>query len=263
MLAPEPQCDSPGILMQPKNPLNLRAALFSEPTAQSSVDWRSIFLRDFWFKFLGTSGFISLFFCAYLYLLKTPAFPVVTVPLTMVDAWIGFAPLALIPYLSLWIYCALPVQLMPARNRLLNFGFWVGAMCLLALAIFYWLPNAVPPADIDWARYPGVAFLKGVDAAGNACPSLHVATAVYSSFWLYWLMREMRAGWLAQTIQILWAVAIVYSTMATKQHVSLDVLAGTVLGAVFALCARWSERKLSLQRSTIDCGDAGFRVDDC
>jgi membrane-associated phospholipid phosphatase len=32
--------------------------------------------------------------------------------------------------------------------------------------------------------------------------------------------------------------------MATKQHVSLDVLAGTVLGIVFACSSRWFDRKL-------------------
>ena len=204
-----------------------------------AVVWRAILLNDFWFKFLGTSAFISLFFCAYLFLLKNPAFPVTTIPLTVVDQWIGFSPLALIPYLSLWLYCSFPVALMPTRARLLNFGFWIGAMCLLALSIFYWLPNAVPPASIDWEQYPGVAFLKGVDAAGNACPSLHVAAAVYSSFWLYWLVWELRLGWRVQSVQVLWGVAIVYSTMATKQHVSLDVLAGVVLGTVFAWSSRW------------------------
>lgn len=214
---------------------------FSPPPV---VDWRAIFLNDFWFKFLGTSAFMSVFFWAYLFLLKNPVFPVTTMPLTVVDRWIGFLPLALVPYLSLWIYCSLPVMLMPARTRLLNFGVWIGLMCLFALAIFYWWPNAVPPADIDWAQYPSVAFLKAVDAAGNACPSLHVAAAVYSSFWLYWLMWEVRLGWRAQSIQMLWGVAILYSTMATKQHVSLDVLAGTVLGAVFAWSSRWFDRNL-------------------
>lgn len=244
LLAPVPQCVSLGILMQSKIPLNSHTALPADAPGPTTVHWGAIFRHDFWFKFLGTSAFIALFFCAYIHLLKNPAFPVFVVPLTVVDDWIGFAPLALIPYLSLWLYCSLPVMLLPSRRRLLNFGAWVGAMCLLALAIFYWLPNAVPPANIDWALYPGVAFLKGVDAAGNACPSLHVATAVYSSFWLYWLMRELRQGWYSQALQILWGVAIVYSTMATKQHVSLDALAGTLLGAVFALGARWSERKL-------------------
>lgn len=216
----------------------------TDSPARPVVDWRAIFLNDFWFKFLGTSAFMSLFFWAYLFLLKNPAFPVTVMPLTVIDQWIGFAPLALIPYLSLWIYCSLPVTLMPTRARLLNFGFWIGAMCLFALSIFYWWPNAMPPADIDWAQYPGVAFLKAVDAGGNACPSLHVGAAVYSSFWVYWLMRELQLGWRAQSIQVVWGVAIVYSTMATKQHVLLDVLAGAVLGIVFSWSSRWFDRKL-------------------
>lgn len=191
---------------------------------------------------------MAVFFWAYLFLLKNPVFPVTIMPLTVVDRWISFSPLALVPYLSLWIYCSLPVMLMPTRTRLLNFGVWIALMCLLALAIFYGWPNAVPPADIDWVRYPGVAFLKEVDAAGNACPSLHVAAAVYSSFWLYWLMRGLRLGWRTQAIQVVWGVAIVYSTMATKQHVSLDVLAGMVLGAVFAWSSRWFDRKLQQAR---------------
>lgn len=233
------------ILMQ--SSYHFQVQPFSMPSdfpSRPVVEWRAILLNDFWFKFLGTSAFMSLFFWAYLFLLKNPAFPVTTIPLTVVDQWIGFSPLALIPYLSLWIYCSLPVTLMPTRVRLLNFGAWIAAMCLLALSVFYWAPSAVPPAYIDWAAYPGVAFLKGVDAAGNACPSLHVAAAVYTSFWLYWLMLDVRLGWRAQSTQIVWGVAIVYSTMATKQHVSLDVLAGTVLGMVFAWGSRWFDRKL-------------------
>jgi membrane-associated phospholipid phosphatase len=244
LLAPVLQCVNLGILMQSNIPLSPPTAIPASEAAPPTLDCRAIFLNDFWFKFFGTGAFISLFFWAYLYVLKNPAFPVFTIPLTVVDHWIGFTPLALIPYLSLWIYCSLPVMLMPARGRLLNFGAWVGAMCMLALAVFYWLPNAVPPANIEWALYPGVAFLKDVDAAGNACPSLHVATAVYSGFWLYWLLQEMRMGWHAQTVQILWGGAIAYSTMATKQHVSLDVLAGIALGTAFALGSRRFDRKL-------------------
>lgn len=215
----------------------------SDLNAHPVVDWRNILLSDFWFKLIGTSVFVSIFFWAYFFLLKNPAFPVSVMPLTVVDAWVGFSPLALIPYFSLWIYCSLPVMVMPERRRLINFGVWIGAMCLLALSIFYVSPSAVPVADVDWSQYPGVAFLKEVDAGGNACPSMHVAAAVYSSFWLYWLMSELRVGWRAQSIQILWGLAIVYSTLATKQHVFLDVVAGIVLGIVFA----WGSKKFDLK----------------
>lgn len=215
------------------------------------VEWRKIFFYDFWFKFIGTSVFMSIFFWAYFFLLKSPAFPVATMPLTVMDQWIDFSPFALIPYFSLWIYCSLAVTFVPARDRLINYGLWIGSMCLFALSIFYWFPNAVPPADVDWAQYPAVGFLKEVDAAGNACPSLHVAAAVYSSFWLYWLMSELRMGWRAQSMQILWCIAIVYSTLATKQHVSLDVVAGTALGLVFAWGGRRRDLKLQGVQKTV------------
>src|SRR5206468_1754507 len=45
------------------------------------------------------------------------------------------------------------------------------------LIIFYFWPTVVPAANIDWAAYPEVDFLKSMDASGNACLSLHVATA--------------------------------------------------------------------------------------
>ena len=231
--------------MQSTLPISPSAALLDAPCAYPALRLRTVFFRDFWFKFFGTSVFITLFFWAYLYLLKNPTLPVHRIPLTVVDHWIEFAPWALVPYLSLWLYCSLPVMLMPTRTRLVNFGAWIGAMCLVALAIFYRWPNAVPPAHIDWAQYPGVAFLKSVDAAGNACPSLHVATAVYASLWLLGLLRELRLPWPAHALQIIWGVAIVYSTMATKQHVSWDVLAGTVLGVFFAWAGLQWDRKLT------------------
>jgi len=188
----------------------------------------------FWFKSLGTMGFISLFFGAYLYLLKNPASAATTMPLTIVDRFIGFEPLALPIYLSLWAYVSLPPMLMRTRRAIIEYGIWIGGLCLFALVIFYLFPNAVPPSNIDWAQYPGMAFLKDVDAAGNACPSLHVATAVFSGFWIHWLLPKVSLNSGARLMNALWCIGIVYSTMATKQHVSLDVVAGGALGVMFA-----------------------------
>lgn len=188
----------------------------------------------FWFKSLGTMGFIALFFGAYFYLLKNPAFAATTMPITMVDRAIGFAPLALPIYISLWAYVSIPPLLMRTRREIIEYGAWIGGLCVFALAIFYFFPNTVPPAHIDWAQYPGMAFLKNVDAAGNACPSLHVATAVFSGVWLHWLMPKVGLNRGVRLTNALWCLAIVYSTMATKQHVAVDVVAGAALGVLFA-----------------------------
>ncbi|WP_243729376.1 phosphatase PAP2 family protein [Paludibacterium purpuratum] len=180
-------------------------------------------------------GFTLCFFVAYLFLLKHPAAPVSIIPTTWLDDAIGFQPVALPIYLSLWLYVSLPPILMLSTGEIARYGLRVLVPCLIGLAVFYLWPNAVPPAHIDWTQYPSVAFLKQVDTAGNACPSLHVATAVFSCFWLYWRLRFLQVGTMSQVLNVVWCVAIAYSTMAIKQHVALDVLAGTVLGIVTAL----------------------------
>lgn len=205
--------------------------------ATEAPDWHllvSTVTTHFWFKCFGTLAFTASFFWGYVYLLNHPAYPVSVMPVTFVDRMIGFEPLALPVYCSLWLYVSLPLMLMPTRRQVLGYGAWMGALCLTGLSIFHFWPSAVPPADIHWAMYPGMAFLKAADAAGNACPSLHVAAAVYAAFRLNWQMSAMGLRRGALWASALWCVAIAYSTMATKQHVAVDVAAGAALGVLFA-----------------------------
>jgi membrane-associated phospholipid phosphatase len=76
-----------------------------------------------------------------------------------------------------------------------------------------------------------------LDAAGNACPSLHVATAVFAAIWLDALLSEMRTGGVVRGANWAWCLGILYSAMATKQHVAIDVFAGAALGMVVAVLA--------------------------
>ena len=182
-------------------------------------------------KSIGTMLFIGLFFGAYFYLLKQPAYPPAVMPITLLDRLIGFQPLALPMYLSLWVYVSLPPALLATRRELYGYGLVMAATCLAGLIIFYFWPTAVPPADIDWALYPDVAFLKSMDASGNACPSLHVATAAFSGIWLHHLLRRFGAPRWILMVNWVWCIGIVYSALATRQHVAVDVLAGLALGA--------------------------------
>jgi membrane-associated phospholipid phosphatase len=47
-------------------------------------------------------------------------------------------------------------------------------------------------------------------------------------------LKEMHAHRLLKLLSILWCIGIIYSTMAIKQHVFLDVVGGLMLGGVFA-----------------------------
>jgi membrane-associated phospholipid phosphatase len=193
----------------------------------------TIFIH-FWFKIIGSSCFILIFFSLYIYLLKHPVYPVTIMPITLVDRLVEFNPWALPAYLSLWLYVSLPPLLMHTKKEIFQYGLEIGCLCLVALAIFYYWPSAVPAANIDWSKYPGVGFLKGMDAAGNACPSLHVSTAVFSAFWLHWHLQSVGLGRGYRLLSACWCGLIIYSTMATKQHVLVDVTAGIMLGYVVA-----------------------------
>lgn len=217
---------------------------------------RPVIAAHFWLKFLGTTGFIFVFFSAYLFLLKNPVHPVTVIPATILDRIIGVEPLTLPVYLSLWVYLSLPPMLMATRQEIIEYGVWIGSLCLVALTIFYFWPTAVPPANIDWDLYPGMSFLKGVDASGNACPSLHVATATFSFLWLRQRLPALGLGRGTRLLSASWFAAIVYSTMATKQHMALDVIAGIALALAFA----WAFQKTRQPRREVPDGQTNERT---
>jgi 1-acyl-sn-glycerol-3-phosphate acyltransferase len=192
-------------------------------------------LRTFWLaKPLGVSVGMSTFFFVYFAILNHPRFPVFTMPLTALDRWVSFSPSALFLYVSLWIYVPLLPALLDKPRDLLRYTVAAFAMAVFGLGCFFVWPTAAPAPGIEWTQYPAMAFLKSVDASGNACPSLHVAFAVFTTAGFQRLLRGIRAGSLLLTLNLFWGAGITYSTMATKQHVALDVLAGTFLGLLVA-----------------------------
>lgn len=203
-----------------------------QPAWRSAV--RTLIFRHVWLKAIGTMLFIGVFFGAYFYLLKHPASTPTPMPLVWLDSMIRFQPLALPVYLSLWIYVSLPPLFIDSRRELYGYGMAMGLMCGAGLAIFYFWPTVVPAPDIDWSRYPNMNFLKNIDAAGNAFPSLHVATALFSSIWLHRSLRRIHGPHWLTAVNALWCAGIIYSTMAIRQHVAVDVGAGLLLGAVAA-----------------------------
>jgi membrane-associated phospholipid phosphatase len=193
-------------------------------------------VRTLWVvKVTGTIMSMPLFFVVYFWLLKHPLFPVIIIPRTAVDRLIGFCPETLPLYVSLWVYVALPPMFLKNRRELGSYGLAVVGLSVIAFCFFLFWPTSVPRSEIDWSQHPSVSFLKTVDATGNACPSLHVAFAVFTAIWLEHLLCEMGAGRLVRALNWLWCLGILYSTIAIRQHVALDVLAGTALGTIVAI----------------------------
>ena len=195
-------------------------------------------------KAAGTTLFIYLFFRGYFWVMENPNSTPFTVPTTTIDDLIPFSILGLPVYLSLWIYVSLVPALLNSLRALLNYGLWISAMCVACLLFFWFFPTATPTAEIDVARYPSMAFLR-VDTGLNAFPSLHVASAVFTSAWLTLLMRRINAPAYMNALNITYCLLIIWSTMAVRQHVFWDAVSGTLIGLAFGSASiRYMTRKL-------------------
>lgn len=184
-------------------------------------------------KAAGTTLFITLFFCAYFWVMDNPNTTPFTVPTTPIDDLIPFSIAALPIYLSLWLYVSLAPALLNSLRALLGYGLWITLMCLACLLIFWFFPTATPPAEIDFTRYPSMKFLR-IDTGLNAFPSLHVASSVFTATWLYMLLRKTNASGCIHVLNIAYCLLIIWSTLAVRQHVFLDAVSGILIGILFA-----------------------------
>lgn len=199
-----------------------------------SFTWHAMHRRvreKAWLKALGTSLGITAFFIVYFALLRSSSRPVEIMATTWIDHALPFIPWALAPYVSLWIYVSLLPALLVDLRQLFGFALGCLGLSVAGFVVFYFHPTATPMADIDWDLHPGIRFLKNTDLAGNACPSLHVAFAVFTALWFERVLPSLGGGRVARTVNIVWAGLIALSTLAIRQHVALDAFWGAALGA--------------------------------
>lgn len=109
--------------------------------------------------------------------------------------------------------------------------------------IFIVYPTQLPQIDLASPQLQTITsnlyqFIYWTDVPSNCFPSLHTSLALLAGASL----SKRRQGW--QVAAPLWSVSIVVSTLTTKQHCILDVVAGMVL---FIFCT-WICRKLFNKR---------------
>ena len=209
------------------------------PVQPTSVGWPREAARRiatlWWLKGAGTTLYMWVFFLLYFYLLNHQAYPVTIIPLTALDRAIAFSPAWVLVYFSLWVYVSLPGALQANWSSLFWHGVSALLMCAVGLAFYYLHPTTFVQQATDWSHMPLGRLLQSVDRAGNVFPSMHVAYAIFAWAWLRRELRQMQAPRWLHVVNALWCIAIGYSTLATKQHVVWDVVAGCVLGLAFGV----------------------------
>ena len=191
-----------------------------------------------WLKFIGNTAATVGFFVLYFGVMQQRLPHAWVLPLTPLDRWLELRVAALPLYASLWLYLALPPAFAKDLRELAGFAFNAALMSGIALTVFWFWPTAVPIFPIDGETHPALRFLKTTDAVGNAFPSLHVSFSVYACWFLARQLREVGAPTWARVLNLVWAAGIVYSTMAVRQHVLIDVAGGLLLGGAFCVAPR-------------------------
>jgi hypothetical protein len=195
----------------------------------------------FWpLKMVGTMAWIAAFFWLYFWVMRHPAGGAApwVMPETFVDRWFDVHEWAIVPYASLWVYVALAPALSKDGDELRTYAASALALCAGGLAFFWVVPTTVPAFAIDWHDYAALSFLKARDGGTNAFPSLHVAFAVHSAWFIRRALQGVGAPRAMQAVNVAWAAIILWSVLATRQHVFVDLLGGLVAGALSLAVAR-------------------------
>lgn len=142
------------------------------------------------------------------------------------DAALPFLPWSIWVYLSQFVL--LPTSIIKARDDA-DRGtalFAMLAATALAAAVFVLWPTTLPRTVVPDSGATGLAWalLHAADTPNNCFPSLHVALAAIAGATLW------RSG--RPALALAWPPGIALSTLTTRQHVVLDVLAGLLLAAV-------------------------------
>lgn len=165
------------------------------------------------------------------------------VPETVLDLAIGFSPGWIVVYLSVGLLVPLAPLLAVDRVALRRYAIGLTWLCVPCFALF-WLAPVVGPRPEVAASNLLYDLIVTLDRPTNSMPSLHAGLAVYS---LLYADRVLRPAWDARTRLAWnlagwsWGLAILYSTLATKQHWALDLPAGMGIAAA-AHAIAWRRR---------------------
>ena len=230
---------------------------FADPGFQV---WRRI--AALWPMKLGVTAVVNVFFWSfYFFLSRHPLLPVHALPMTRLDTWAGFrpSPWAWV-YASSFLFTGITPWLIVSREDLRRYILGFALLSTMSFALFALFPVASPrPADLEANTF--LILITRVDGPLNAFPSLHAGCLVYTLA----LVRHLfgpRLNPPVATVLLIWAGLILFGTLATKQHYTLDLLAGGLLGWVADWVAwrqlvRSDKASMNVRRKSEEASQAG------
>lgn len=185
------------------------------------------------------SGLIVMFAVLYFLPQRYPIVPVTVLQPMRVEHMIPFMPNTVYLYESICLLMPIAPWLMKTKEELNQYSKGLLLMSGVGFCFFFFYPTISPrPTDIHDANMLYRRLIL-IDSQLNAFPSLHAAYALFHAACCHVTFRTGAKHKLLQGIFWSWALAIIFSTLLTKQHVFIDLAAGAMLGlGSFAIFCR-------------------------
>lgn len=191
-----------------------------------------LFLTRRWKYPVGAAAFL-LMFCMYHFTNHHPVFTPRELPMLAIDRVIPFIPWTVLIYVSEYIFFTVVYIVCKDMKNLNKYLYSFFCTQAFSCLIFFFWPTVFPrglfpvPSDVHPVIGSVWTWLRENDAATNCFPSLHVSTVYLSTYIFRDEQREKFPFFL------IWGTLIAFSTLPTKQHYFVDILAGWLL-SVFA-----------------------------
>jgi membrane-associated phospholipid phosphatase len=153
------------------------------------------------------------------------------------DRQIPYVPLFALVYFSTYVFVVQPFFILSNARQF----YWM-LSSFASISVISSLIHATIPSKIERVEQVTVGGLSGwmLDQFQKTCkpygnfPSMHVGLSV-----LVVAVNFMMSGPVIGSIVLIWAVLIALSTLYTKQHYILDVLAGVMGGLMISALTFW------------------------
>lgn len=201
------------------------------------------------------------FWAGYGWLGRNPVFPPWMPPRVWLDTAIAFQPEPWAwVYLSQFLFAGGLPWLIDTQDGVRRYSVGLVAMSAASFAVFLFLPVASPrPAGVIASG--AMAVILGYDGTWNAFPSLHAGFLVYMAR-LAWRLFGGAAPGTVGLVTAAWGAAILYATIATRQHYAVDLAAGAAIGAAADWLA-WSSEGRRRAATTMERSRGVASQDGC
>ena len=151
--------------------------------------------------------------------------------------FIPFIPSMIVWYESFFVFVLLGFFGAPLQ-RIAQMANAMQLSAVFCGVVFILFPTTLIYPAVDGATWAGYLWLltSQIDTAYNCVPSLHAALTCLVLIAMWDVRHQLRCFFM-----VLWAVLILYSIVAVRRHLGVDVLAGSAV----AMLMWWLARKLN------------------